>query len=360
MFRWNRNEPVAAKRRLQIFVYDLDGAPAPATTLFTGTNELLVDKGDGALVAPGGVLSNTTRPLTFSALVISAVDTVNNRVTSALPGRSTGDGPVQITVSGGGTAPGGLAVTTDYYLIKYDTGQVQFATSLANALAGTAIDITSAGSGTISIVAVGTTKALNDGLWMYEASQAEINYRGTYFGLRISKPASCKDSCVSVALDEESALIRGTLASATASTAVLDSAGSATNDFHTNGTLWIVGGTGAGQFRSITAYVGGSKTCSIDRNWSVTPDATSQYVILPGQSAASSASVATAVWAATGEGAHTYGDLMRGLVSLNGGRVTSFLTGTLNFLSIDGAKTRWSMTCDQTGRLTITVGNLTP
>jgi hypothetical protein len=40
---WNRNEPIAAKRRVKVFVYDIDGQSAPATTLFTGTNELLVD-----------------------------------------------------------------------------------------------------------------------------------------------------------------------------------------------------------------------------------------------------------------------------------------------------------------------------
>ena len=62
MVTWNRNEPVAAKRRVQIFVYATDGSPAPATTLFSG-NELLVDKGDGQYVAPGGTLSTTDRPI---------------------------------------------------------------------------------------------------------------------------------------------------------------------------------------------------------------------------------------------------------------------------------------------------------
>ena len=50
-----------------------------------------------------------------------------------------------------GTPPGGLAVETDYYVIPYqfkDTPRLLLASSLAHAMAGTAIDITSAGTGT--------------------------------------------------------------------------------------------------------------------------------------------------------------------------------------------------------------------
>jgi hypothetical protein len=48
--------------------------------------------------------------------------------------------------------PGGLAVSTDYYIIAYqrkDTVRIKLASSLANALAGTAVDITSTGEATI-------------------------------------------------------------------------------------------------------------------------------------------------------------------------------------------------------------------
>lgn len=60
----------------------------------------------------------------------------------------TGD---RVTVIGG-SLPGGLATSTNYFVIAYqrkDTVRIKLATSLANAMAGTAINITSSGSGTI-------------------------------------------------------------------------------------------------------------------------------------------------------------------------------------------------------------------
>lgn len=46
------------------------------------------------------------------------------------------------------TLPAGLATTTDYFVIRIDADNYKLATSLANALAGTAIDITNTGTGT--------------------------------------------------------------------------------------------------------------------------------------------------------------------------------------------------------------------
>jgi len=49
------------------------------------------------------------------------------------------------------TLPAGLATATDYYVIRVSDGTFKLATSYANAIAGTAIDITSAGTGTHTI-----------------------------------------------------------------------------------------------------------------------------------------------------------------------------------------------------------------
>lgn len=59
---------------------------------------------------------------------------------------------VRLTTTG--TLPGGLALNTDYYVIPFQqrtTIRVRLASSYANALAGTYIDITSTGSGTVTI-----------------------------------------------------------------------------------------------------------------------------------------------------------------------------------------------------------------
>lgn len=62
-----------------------------------------------------------------------------------LKGLRTGNG---VQVSTTGTLPGGLAPATTYYWIRYSDTKGKLATSYANAIAGTAINITSAGSGT--------------------------------------------------------------------------------------------------------------------------------------------------------------------------------------------------------------------
>lgn len=56
---------------------------------------------------------------------------------------------VQLTTTT--TLPAGLATATDYYVIKVTDTTCKFATSYANAVAGTAIDITDAGTGTHTI-----------------------------------------------------------------------------------------------------------------------------------------------------------------------------------------------------------------
>lgn len=57
----------------------------------------------------------------------------------------------RVQVSTTTTLPAGLAAATDYYVIKVSDLTCKFATSYANAVAGTAIDITTAGTGTHTI-----------------------------------------------------------------------------------------------------------------------------------------------------------------------------------------------------------------
>ena len=68
----------------------------------------------------------------------------------------------------------------------------------------------------------------------------------------------------------------------TAADAVLDTGASASNDYYNGAIIMIVAGTGAGQSRYITDYVGASKTCSLNRNWTTAPDTSSRFIILGG------------------------------------------------------------------------------
>lgn len=67
-------------------------------------------------------------------------------------GYSTGMGP--FTVSTSDTLPDPLAASTDYYIIYEAANTFKLATSLANALADTAVDITDTGTGTHTLHAV--------------------------------------------------------------------------------------------------------------------------------------------------------------------------------------------------------------
>lgn len=81
------------------------------------------------------------RPKTFTAATTDIVTATAHAFT-------TGDGPFQLTNSGG-ALPAGLAVTTDYYVIVIDANTFRLATSRPNALAGTpVVDITGTGTGT--------------------------------------------------------------------------------------------------------------------------------------------------------------------------------------------------------------------
>lgn len=70
----------------------------------------------------------------------------NDNITATTHDMQTGDGPLRVTTTG--TLPSPLATGTNYWVIRVDANTIQLATSRANALAGTQIDITTTGSGT--------------------------------------------------------------------------------------------------------------------------------------------------------------------------------------------------------------------
>ncbi|MCK4788135.1 MAG: hypothetical protein KAV87_30610 [Desulfobacteraceae bacterium] len=60
---------------------------------------------------------------------------------------------------------------------------------------------------------------------------------------------------------------------------ILDAAASAVNDFYIYDLIVLSSGTGAGQQRHIDSYVGATNICTVNRNWTTNPDATTGYVI---------------------------------------------------------------------------------
>lgn len=91
----------------------------------------------GSLAVTVTTPSNQTFPST-------AVDVTANTITKAAHGFLTG---LAVTLTTTGGLPAGLATSTTYYVIKIDADTFKLASNLANALAGTAIDITTQGTG---------------------------------------------------------------------------------------------------------------------------------------------------------------------------------------------------------------------
>lgn len=72
----------------------------------------------------------------------------------------------------------------------------------------------------------------------------------------------------------------GTAQAGAASTITLDASASAVNDFYAGQQISIVGGTGAGQSRMITGYVGSTKVATVANAWATNPDSTSVFRVL--------------------------------------------------------------------------------
>lgn len=83
--------------------------------------------------------------LTFTA------NATTNQLTITAHGLNTGDGPAT-PYTAAGTLPAPLVALTDYWIIRDDANNVRLATSQANAIAGTAVDLTTAGSGTLLLL----------------------------------------------------------------------------------------------------------------------------------------------------------------------------------------------------------------
>lgn len=170
---WQKNEPNAAKRKTLVIIAAA-GVPCDPGLDFMAAGAVFVvgvnaPKADLAT----GTMTNIRRPLALADVAFTAATT--DVLTSVAHGMRTGDGPIRVTTTT--TLPGGLAAATDYYVIKIDADTFYLATSLANAYAGTRVDITDTGTGTHTLdrTGVGTERGI-PGHFEYAASQTELDH----------------------------------------------------------------------------------------------------------------------------------------------------------------------------------------
>lgn len=131
---------------------------------------------------------NTPSAKTFTA------DNATEIFTAAAHGFPTGL-KLQVSNSGGGL-PAGLSAVTDYFVISVTANTFKLATSLANALAGTNLEITTDGTGTqtatptaLAGANVKLQKSNDNSNWVDEGSATNITADGNVFLEKVD-PAS--------------------------------------------------------------------------------------------------------------------------------------------------------------------------
>jgi len=230
----------------------------------------------GGLMISGSNAGTTT----LGALTVTGATTLTGNVSAAAGvtiTQSTTNG-VGLSITGNGTGAG----------LKATGGATgNGATFAGGSTSGHGLQATTVGSneidaditGTLSAVATGVQTAIAGKVWD-EAMSGHVTAGS--FGSMLQTPNS------------------GTAQAGGATTITLASGASATNDFYKNDGIQILSGTGAGQFRFITAYAGSTKVATVSA-WATNPDATSVYTIIPfgaiaGATAPTASENAIAVW----------------------------------------------------------------
>lgn len=134
----------------------------------------------------------------------------------------------------------------------------------------------------------------------------------------------------------------GTAQAGGAATITLDAGASGTDDYYINQIIFLVGGTGAGQSKIISDYMGATKVATVNDNWATQPDATSVFVIypfgsVPGATAPTAGQVADAVWDEARAGHVAGGSFGEGVASVQGNVTGSAASVTGAVGSVTGA-----------------------
>jgi hypothetical protein len=141
-----------------------------------------------------------------------------------------------------------------------------------------------------------------------------------------------------------------------ASTITLDTGATATDGLYNGNVVAIIAGTGAGQNRVITGYVGSTRVATVDSPWVVNPDSTSVFALYPqGIIGLSSAQVEAAIMDTTNgvETGLTFRQSLRLASAVLFGRRSGTGSGTEVFnAAVTNAKARVTGTIDVNGNRT--------
>lgn len=145
------------------------------------------------------------------------------------------------------------------------------------------LDWANIGSPTTTVNLSGTTIATSQAVASVSGAVGSVtgNVGGNVTG-SVGSVASGGLTRASFAAETGLQSIRSNTAQAgAAGTITLDASASATDDLYNNAVVYLTGGTGAGQVRRISDYVGSTKVATVVPNWTTTPDNTSTFAVLP-------------------------------------------------------------------------------
>jgi hypothetical protein len=168
-------------------------------------------------------------------------------------------------------------------------------TTTAGAPQSTGVTVYVLKDGSLQGPGAGTFSHLADGCWLYTPTQGETDCNVLSVILQKAScyavPANLLTTRLPVQTEVSAAaataasafwggLETGTAQAGAAGSITLAAGESAVTDFYKDMAVVIVGGTGAGQVRRVSAYNGTTKVATVSANWATTPDSTSVYQLL--------------------------------------------------------------------------------
>ena len=166
-----------------------------------------------------------------------------------------------------GTDSAALAsVCTEGRLAELDGANLP--TDVAAVKTDTAAILTDTGTDGVLLAAAATSAQLVDDVWDEILTGATHNI-STSAGRRLRQ------------IDAAFVITSGTAQAGAATTITLAAGESSTNDIFRGDRVIIIGGTGIGEHGIVTAYNGTTKVATMSETWVITPDATSDYELIP-------------------------------------------------------------------------------
>jgi hypothetical protein len=270
---YNQGETIAANRRIpfvctgaaerQLIALNDIGAGDSFTLTWEGQTTAAINQSSDMSSAIDTALENLSN-IEAGDITVTKVSGVQSYYVD-FGGSLVGSGIALMTITPTGFTPTGIS-------------RVWFADGPATSLTFAAADIQISKNGAANANSSGTVTEVGNGLYYYNATQAELDTRGPLI-LSIVR-SDLAGQFMSVEVGGE--VIRSfTAQTGTASTITLDAGASSTSDFYLPCYCVIRKGTGVGQGpRFVSAYNGQTGVATVSPDWVTLPDSTTEAELI--------------------------------------------------------------------------------